>query len=334
MDWNKGFSAKYYARILDRIAWRETKQIELVGGSVTRSNIDLRQNSELSCVDFNPDTELWIRVWLDVRQGNDSAHIPLFTGLTSSPDRDYDGNLQTNSIQCYSVLQPLQDIFLPRGWYAPAGASASTLLKVLMSVTPAPVSFVGVTPQLKNNIIAEDDETNLTMADKILKAINWRLKIDGSGHIQVCEQAISPVAVIDPINNDVIEPQVKVKKDWYSCPNVFRAIDEDEEVVVKDNNLNSPLSIVNRGREIWAQETSCDLNLGENLTDYARRRLKELQQTAFTVSYSRRFIPDVFPADIVRLNYPQQQVTGNFGIVSQKIELGYGARTEEEVVQL
>ena len=32
---------------------------------------------------------------------------------------------------------------------------------------------------------------------------------------------------IDPIDNDVLETAIEVAYDWFSCPNVFMAIDDD-----------------------------------------------------------------------------------------------------------
>ena len=53
-----------------------------------------------------------------------------------------------------------------------------------------------------------------------------------------------------------------------------------------------------------------------------------------SVSYNRRFNPDVMVSDIVRLQYPHLGISGDYRVVSQSIELGSGARTSEEVVKL
>ena len=103
---------------------------------------------------------------------------------------------------------------------------------------------------------------------------------------------------------------------------------------VRDENPKSKFSIPNRGREVWAEETSCNLNENETLAEYARRRLKELQQTGRKVSYDRRFRPDIMPTDIIRLNYPAQDLLGNFIVTEQSITLGAGCKTSEDVLQI
>ena len=139
------------------------------------------------------------------------------------------------------------------------------------------------------------------------------------------------LARFDPIEQDVIEPTISVKYDWYSCPNVFRAVHEDLSAVARDDSPDSPLSTVSRGREVWAEEMSCDFNTGESISEYAVRRLRELQHTKLTAEYDRRFHPDVLVGDLIRLHYPAQGLDGLFRVNSQSIELGYNTKTTEEV---
>ena len=83
---------------------------------------------------------------------------------------------------------------------------------------------------------------------------------------------------------------------------------------------------------LWAYESSVALNANETPDEYARRRLKELQQNIVNASYSRRYIPNIFPNDIVTLHYPSQGLDGDFIVESQSISLGHNARTTEKVI--
>ena len=93
------------------------------------------------------------------------------------------------------------------------------------------------------------------------------------------------------------------------------------------------LSIPNRGREIWKEDNSASLGDAESIADYALRRLREEQQRYITVSYDRRYVPNVMVSDLITLNYPAQGVVGMYKIQSQTIDLSYGARTSEDVVK-
>lgn len=330
MDWDKGFTASYYAYIVDAKTWRETTVLQLTDGSISRSASGLRDSADISCVNYN-EREQYIRLYLDVQQSGGSDHVAIFTGLTSAPTKDIDGVIVTNKIECYSVLKPAEDVLLQRGYYVPAEADVGRVITDLFSVTPAPVEVLGVAPSLQTAIIAEDGENHLTMVDKILTAINWRMRILGNGTIQILPQSNETVKTFDAQNADVIEPSLKITRDWYECPNVFRAVSGDLYAVARDDSDTSPLSTINRGREVWAEETNVALNTGESIAEYAQRRLNELQQIETTASYTRRYDPGVLVGDCVRLNYPKQTLNGTYEITSQKIKLGYGCTTDEEV---
>lgn len=332
MDYNKGFSAMYYGTFVDPVTWRDTDRFEITGGSVRRTGSDLIESADADCTEY-PTGEYWIRLHLIARQNESSEHIALFTGLACSPEDAFDGCRKNKAVQSYSVLKPADDIYLERGWYAPAGADAAWLVVKLLSVTPAPKTVEGVSPKLKEAIVAEDGETRLSMAYKILKAIGWRLRISGYGEIHICQKAAESTAAFDPLYADSIEPKITVKNDWYDCPNVFRAVSNDMVAIARDEKEDSILSIQSRGREIWMEESSVNLGDSESLSDYSVRRLAEEQQRYLTVSYDRRYRPDLTVSDMITLNYPAQGVTGYFVIQSQTVEFTHGARTSEEVVK-
>lgn len=335
MNWNKGFTARYYASFVDSVTWRDIERFEITGGTIKRSDSGLICSADIDCVNYKQTTERWIRIWLDTRQSGSAEHVPLFTGLATAPERDINGKLVTNSLACYSVLKAAQDVDLPLGYWVSAGISGAQQVKQLLSeVIPAPVTIIGDSPALSQYIIAEDNENHLSMAEKILAAINWRLRVKGDGSVEICGTARTASARFDALSNDSVEPKLKAINDWYKCPNVFRAVMDDTSAIARDDSPNSPLSTVRRGREVWMTESNCDLSENETLAEYAFRRLKEEQRHYLALSYDRRFHPDVLPSDLINLHYPAQEIDGLFYISSQSITLGYGARTSEEVVQI
>lgn len=332
MDWSKGYSASYYVKKVDASTWRERDTIRITGGTVKRETDGLRESASVDCTEYDG-REQWVRIFLDVHQNGDSAHVALFTGLATSPKWDIDGRRKETALECYSVLKPADDVLLPRGWYVAAGANGAEAVRGLLAVTPAPVAIAGISPTLKSSLIAEDGETNLSMADKILDAINWRLRISGDGSISIEPQAQDAYVTFDPIYNDVIETEIEIENDWYSCPNVFMAIDDDMTGIARDDSPDSPLSTVNRGREVWMMESNCDLADNETIAEYAGRKLEEEQRVRKTGSYKRRHIPDLVPGDLALFRYPEQGLEGLYMIESQDIDLGHGATTSEKVTE-
>lgn len=332
MDWSKGYSSQCYMEKVDPQTWRDVGTIQITGGSVIRERDGLQHSASVECLDYD-DREQWVRIYLDTRQNGSGVHEALFTGLATSPEYEIDHRRRNNKLECYSVLKPAEDVLLPRGYYVPAGANGASEIRKLLTVTPAPVTVVGVAPSLSSSIVAEDGESHLSLVEKILTAINWRLRINGKGEISVEAQNENPVIDFDPVEHDVIETEIEVEFDWFSVPNVFLAIDDDMTGIARDDSPDSPLSTVNRGREVWMEETSCDLAENETIAEYAQRRLKEEQRVSQIVSYNRRYIPEVYPGDVIRLRYPEQGLDDNFIVDSQSIELGYGAKTSEEVIK-
>lgn len=331
MDWNKGFSAAYYATFVDSATWRDVERFEITEGSISYSDDELRCSATVGAVNYEQGTERIIRVYLDARQTGDAELVPLFTGYATSPSQNYNGRLETNSLEGYSVLTPVRDVLLPRGWYATAEIPGGDIIRGLLDPTPAPVDIEDNSPALQEAIIAEDEETNLSMIDKILNAIDWRMRITGDGVIHILPKASDAEVMYDPLDNDAIEPEIEVTYDWYQCPNCFRAISGDLTAVAKDESLDSMFSIPNRGREVWMAESDATLNEGETIEAYALRRLKEEQSVANEAKYKRRFNPNLTITDLVRLHYPEQGLDGLYKINAITMELGYGCTCDEEV---
>ena len=347
VDWRKGITASYYATIVDPDSWADTQKINLVSGSVKRETSGLQHSADIDCVNYNLTNETYIRVWLDAKQGSSFSHTALFTGLATSPGFSISGRTETQTLQCYSVLKPAQDVLLEPGYYVPIGIDGGKMVKRLLDrCIKAPVEISEKADEkrkISSTIVAESGETVLSMVEILLSAMNWRIQINGHGDIFIGPYNEDPVAVFDSIDNDVIETSVSISYDWYDCPNVFRATIDNTVYVARDDSADSRFSTVNRGREIWYEETNCILSDKENLVEYAKRRLKDLQKVATTISYDRRFNPDVFPTDVVQINYPifiesldwatrLINIEGRHMVKSQTINLEFGARTSEEVI--
>ena len=330
MEWKDGFSARYYYTIVDAVSWRDLRRYKLTGGSISKTASSLMESASLELTDIPTENEIWIRVWLDARQNSDGAHEALFTGLLSVPGVEWDGTRRSYNAECYSVLKPAADVLLPRGWYAQEGVSGAEQAANLLGVGAAPVEYDDNSPLLQSSIVAESSENNLSMAQKIVNAIGWRIRISGNGVIRICPKDNEPAVKFDSLNNDIIELEMSDQRDWFSCPNVFRATYNGVTAVARDDDPDSPYSIIARGREIWKEDTTCSLNTNESILQYVARRLKEEQSPSRICNYSRRYFPDLYPGDAVRLHYPAQHIDGDFRIRSQQIDLGYSARTAEE----
>ena len=326
MNWNNGFKAGYHACLVDPVTWKDGEQFGITDGSINRTDSGLKESADLTAIEYPYGMDKWIRIYLDAEQNGDSEHIPLFTGLTSTPEEEINGAIHSMKIQCYSVLKPAQDTMLPIGWYAEKGFICTEIIDSLLSVCPAPVIIESGSPRLAEHYIAEQDESNLTMIYKLLDAIGWRMVIEGDGTIHIEPQASEPTIALSAGSYGLIKPKVNRKHDAFDCPNVFRAVSESLAAIAYDDE-----SIETRGREVWAQETGCATTDGETLMLYAKRKLKELQKYAVDISYDRTFEPNLNVTDKVELRYPASGIEGIYTVTSQKISLDHCGTTAEEV---
>lgn len=335
MNFSKGFSARYYITILNPESWRDIKRYEITSGNIDRNITDsLQEAADVVTTEKIESGEAWIRIWLDARKVDGSSqHLSLFTGLLTSPERDIDGVREKYKAECYSVLKPPSDMLLDRGWYAQVDIPGAEIVARLLSATPAPIKFIKNSPKLKQEIVAENGETYLSMANRILTAIDWKISIDGLGKIYIHPKN-EFVSGSFGLENDIVELSITDKKDWFSCPNVLRVISGDDVAIARNDNPNSLLSTISRKREIWMEESKDEIKDGEDLAEYTNRRLKEESKAVRTISYTRRFQPDIYPGDLIKLHYPAHDLRGIFRIQSQKITLGHGLKTKEEVVSI
>ena len=160
MDWSNGYSARYYLQVVDPATWRDIERVDITKGMVKRELTGKRESADIDCVDYDVGLEQWIRIYLDAEQDGAGVHVPLFTGIASSPALEFNGNVSRVPLACYSVLKPCEDVSLPLGWYAPAGARGSDVIRRLLSVTPAPTVIADNAPALSQAIIAENKETH------------------------------------------------------------------------------------------------------------------------------------------------------------------------------
>ncbi len=329
MNWSKGFSASYRAFKVNSTTWEDEEEIRITGGSISRdATAELVESATLNLTESIE--EAWVRVYLIAMQDDSSERKALFTGLSSQPSKELDGFRTSYDVDCFSALKPAADILLPLGWYGLAGQDAGALIKELLSVCPAPVKLQAETRRLSEHIVAQGDETALSMAKTIAFAVGYQIRLTGRGEIVVAGYDPYPVRRFGK-DNDVLETEITDTKDWYSCPNVLRVICDSTSAIARDDDPKSPLSTISRGREIWQQE-SVSLTSG-SLSTYAMERLKELQKPSRILEYARRYDPDVMPGDVIEMAYPEAGLAGLFRVITQELELGYGCRTEEEAYE-
>lgn len=151
--------------------------------------------------------------------------------------------------------------------------------------------------------------------------------------------ALQPVYTYADDKDSILYPDVTMNQDIYGIPNVI-------EVVYSKNNLyyysrvvnddpNSPLSTVNRGREIISRVTNPDITgvpSQEMVDEYAVRLLRNTSTVEYTVSYTHAYCGTKV-GDCVRLNYERAGLKDvKAKIISQTIKCEPGCPVSEKAI--
>jgi hypothetical protein len=333
MDWGRGYTSKYIGTLVDPDTWKDLVEIPIVDGQMTRDiETDLVESASVTITDDYSDRELLFRIYMIAKQeGSILNRVALFTGVGIAPTKTINGRIFSYSIDLQSVLKFADDRLLPLGWYASTGMPGAYIVRNLFRECGIQVdNDISNSPALKEEIVAESSESYLSMAVKIIKAIEWRIRIDGFGVVHIEPLPTTSSLLISSLGLDIIEKEITDKKDWYSCPNVLRITTDTGCCIIKDSNENmaARYSIPNRGREIWAEEEA-NLSENETVTEFAYKRLKELQKPQRELSYTRKFNPNVYVGDILYLKYAAQGIDGMFRVSNQNIPFTHGSATGE-----
>ena len=151
--------------------------------------------------------------------------------------------------------------------------------------------------------------------------------------------SLQPVWYFSDDNSSILQPNIEMTQDLYGIPNAVEVIYSTNKkyfyAKVTNDDPNSPISTVSRGREILYREMNPS-TIGnpsqEQLEDYAKRLLRELSSLEYRVTYTHAYCP-VRIGDCVMINYTRAGIKNiKAKIVSQKIECIPGCPVTETVV--
>jgi hypothetical protein len=191
--------------------------------------------------------------------------------------------------------------------------------------------------------VSNTNDTWLTFISDLIGNAKYSFGLDELGRILFAPKqdtaALQPVWTYDDGNSSILYSDVTMDHDLYGIPNVVEVVysygAEIYQTRVVNDDPNSPISTVNRGREILHRVTNPQLSgvpTERQLDEYARQVLRELSSIEYTVSYSHGYCP-VRLGDCVRLNYKRAGLNGiKARVVSQSITCDASCKVSEKAV--
>ena len=288
--------------------------------------------------------ECYIRVYLITIQNGVKEKHPIGTYLIQTPSSQFDGKIRTVTMDAYTPLLELKEDKPPIGYYIPKKENVMNIAyKLTREHARAPVSETVCETKLFYNFVADTSDTWLTFLSDLVTNAKYKFGLDEMGRILFSPDqdtaSLQPVWTYTDDNSSILYPDLTMDHDLYGIPNVVEVIYSDGSnnyfSRVINDDPNSPISTINRGREILYRETNPDM-IGDptenRIQEYAEQLLRNLSTLEYTVSYSHGYCP-VRIGDCVRLNYSRAGLTNvKAKVISQSIECTSGCPVTEKAI--
>ena len=343
-DWTKTMQQTFEYYIVDPGTWRDIKKIDYVIDSSISRDSTLETLGSASITVSQSIGECYIRIYIVTIQNGMREKHALGTFLVQSPSYSFDGKIKNITLDAYTPLLELKENPTPLGYSILKDENIMDIAyRIVREHVRAPVIRTKNDETLNSNFIANLEDTWLTFTKDLISNANHSFALDDVGRILFTPNqdtmSLQPIWTYDDSNSSILYPDLTVDRDLYGIPNVVEVIYSNgtEYYYGKavNNDSSSPISTINRGREITYRESNPSLLGNPNqkrIQEYAETRLKELSSLEYTVTYTHGYCP-VRIGDCVRLNYRRAGLNGvKAKVISQTIKCESGCPVTEKAV--
>ena len=343
-DWTKTMQQTFEYYIVDPGSWRDIRKINtVISSSITRdSSLETLGSANITISESIG--ECYIRIYLITIQNGIREKHSLGTFLVQSPSFSFDGKIKNVTLDAYTPLLELKENPTPLGYSV---LKDENILETAYRITREQVRAPVVKPQkdetLNTNFVANINDTWITFIRDLIANADYSLDLDEMGRIFFAPKqdtmSLQPIWTYDDSNSSILYPELSVDRDLYGIPNVVEVIysNGNEYYYGKavNDDVSSPISTINRGRQITHRESNPSLLGSPNqarIQKYAENLLKELSSLEYTITYTHGYCP-VRVGDCVRLNYSRAGINGiKAKVISQNINCESGCPVTEKAV--
>ena len=343
-DWTKTMQQTFEYYIVDPETWRDTRKINtVISSSITRdSTLETLGSASITIAESLG--ECYIRIYLITIQNGIREKHSLGTFLVQSPSYSFDGKIKNVTLDAYTPLLELKENPTPLGYSVLKDENIlDTAYRIVREQVRAPVIKPQKDEVLNTNFVANLNDTWITFVRDLVANADHSLALDDMGRIFFSPNqdtmSLQPIWTFDDSNSSILYPELSVDRDLYGIPNVVEVIYSNGTEYYYGKAVNddpsSPISTVNRGRQITHRESNPSL-LGnpsqDRVQEYAENLLKEMSSLEYTVTYTHGYCP-VRIGDCVRLNYTRAGLKGiKAKVISQNINCESGCPVTEKAV--
>ena len=341
-DWTKSMQQTFEYYIVDPNTWKDDKPINNVKSSKISRDSEAETLGSATVDIAESLDECYLRIYLVTIQNRVKERFPLGTFLIQTPSYSFDGKVETTSMDAYTPLIELKENMPPIGYSLLRGDNVMEKAYMLTREhVRAPVVAPKCVKSLYNNFVADTSDTWITFLSDLISNAEYTYGLDEMGRVLFLQDqdaaSLQPVWTYNDDNSSILYPEVDIDRDLYGIPNVVEVVysnnNDNYYAKVVNDDPNSMISTVNRGREIVYRVTDPDLAgdpTDNQIKEYAEKLLRAMSTLEYTISYKHGYCP-VRLGDCVRLNYEKAGLTNiKAKVISQSIDCVPGCPVTEK----
>lgn len=344
MDWLSSMRQTFEFYVVDPSTWMDLRRLETVTGcSIDRDLSHATLGSASIDCDENLG-ECYIRVYLVATQNGVTERFPLGTFLVQTQADEFDGKVTSTSTDAYTPLIELKDSMPPIGYSLSKKTKIMEVASRLCreNIRP-PVIGVTTDDELNSDFVSHLDDTWLTFVSDLILNAKYSFGLDELGRIMFTPEqdtaSLRPVWTYNDDNSSILYADITNERDLYGIPNVVEVVYSTgtgyKSARIVNDDPNSPVSTVTRGREVVHRESNPSFAgepTQEYIDAYATQLLRNLSCLEHTIAYKHSYCP-VRIGDAVILNYKRAGLDHvKAKVVSQSIDCVTGCPVEETAV--
>ena len=348
VDWLSGMEQTFEYYTVDPNTWKDVDKLTNVKSCTITRDLEAETLGSATIDITESIGESYIRVYLITVQNGLRERHPLGTFLVQTPASSFNGKVLNVTMDAYTPLLELKENPPPLGYSLLKHDNImSAAYRLVREHTRAPVVAAECTTTLNNDFVADPNDTWITFISDLIANAKYNFDLDEMGRILFAPTqelaALQPVWTYDDGKQSILYPEVSIDHDLYGIPNVVEVIcssgsefnAETYYSRVVNDDSNSPVSTVNRGREIIHRVTDPGFVAApteKQVELYAKQLLKTLSSIENTISYTHGYCGTRL-GDCVRIDYSRTGLTGiKAKIISQTIKCVPGCPVSEKAV--
>lgn len=343
-DWSSEMQQTFEYCVVDPKTWRDIRPIRTVKSSTINRDAESETLGSASFDVTEPLGECYVRVYLVTIQNGIEDRHPLGTFLVQTPSSSFDGKVKSVTVDAYTPLLELKEDPPPLGYSILKGANImDNAYMIVREHMRAPVVKTSCDTKLYSDFVANADDTWLLFLRDLISNAKYDFNLDEMGRVLFAPRqdtaSLEAVWTYDTGNSSILYPELSLDRDLYGIPNTIEVIysknGENYYAKAVNDDENSPVSVVNRGRVITRRIIDPDM-IGDpsknQIEEYAKNALRQYSTLQQTISYTHGYCP-VRIGDCVRLNYPAAGLNGvKARVISQSIKCEPGCPVSEKAI--